>query len=465
MTFILKDQVAEGKYQGKTLLEDGLVLKLAGGKPEDPAFLAKIFPEMKPEDILTEYTQTYQKTANGETMIVTSGAITDEWYYIDWTAQDEYTEYLLSRADLNMRLDFMSESLGGEMFIAANEDPSAEIIYKSSGFADHHSILELGITKENLKSSSFELNLGSVPSVCYPINSSRSGTTSIVYCDNIIDESQAMTHRLLTIGAFVICLLIFLILFCVYTRKSLRDRSLPENELIEKTPERVKHKAVLFSIIAGLFLFLIAGFTSFIQESHHENRKGSVILNSLEVQRSALEKLSKDAETIEVEWYEYFAQKLSPYLTQNEILLEKEKLAEIARIISANLIMVFDNNGNEIACSADYVGYSLFDEENEEAAIPFRSLLRGVPSIIRTPGTGFIPGKDQYVIGVPYTMPDGTRFGAVILFVDPFLLGQAKNLQQSIRSMKIWLQGKNSSWSWTLQTKRSFPHLISNLLI
>ena len=129
----------------------------------------------------------------------------------------------------------------------------------------------------------------------------------------------------------------------------------------------------------------------------------------------------------EIDWYAYFAERIALLLSDDANLMEKEKLAEIAQIISADLIMVFDEGGREILCSSDYIGFALDDGAAGDGGPDFTKLLNGIPVIIHGPGENFISGQEHYVIGVRYRMPGGLQYGAVLLFDDPSKLIHRKD--------------------------------------
>ena len=69
-----------------------------------------------------------------------------------------------------------------------------------------------------------------------------------------------------------------------------------ESEAVKYTPEKMQQKILIFSLLTGLALMFITVFTTFVQESHHENHKGMTILDFLEMQLSESERLASDAE-------------------------------------------------------------------------------------------------------------------------------------------------------------------------
>lgn len=411
MTFILKDRIVNGEFNGVRNFDVGIVVRIVDGKLEDPDALIDYLPNVTAEKILNEYEPFSTFNAAGKIMFVTSGRIRDGWYYLDWTDYDEYMDYMDSQDDLELLIDYMSSAYGGEFLLIPKDSSDGTIRLKTEGLEECKTIADLGITAEDLNNGSFDLSAGGKNYKAYVIPNTESNPMTIVYFDHIGDESDTGMHRTLTLMGFAFCFLAVLITFCFSVLWRVKENQPGEAEFSRYAPDRMKQKTILFCVVFGILLLAIGFFSSIVQESHHENQKGNDILNSLELQLEGLLQNAAAAEQIEVDWYEYFGKKISAELTRDPGLLAKEKLSEIARIISSGIIMVFDEQGKEIACSSDYVGYSLFDEELYEAATPFRPLLKGVPSYIRTPEENFNSGQETYVIGVRYAIPNTEKFG------------------------------------------------------
>lgn len=86
MCFMLRDQVSDGKYNGKTMFEDGMVIRIQNGQPELPPEARYLFPELTMENLSSENTSNLVITAEGDPVYLTLGPISGDWYYVDWTS-------------------------------------------------------------------------------------------------------------------------------------------------------------------------------------------------------------------------------------------------------------------------------------------------------------------------------------------------------------------------------------------
>lgn len=205
----------------------------------------------------------------------------------------------------------MSSAYGGEFLLIPKDSSDGTIRLKTEGLEECKTIADLGITAEDLNNGSFDLSAGGKNYKAYVIPNMESNPMTIVYFDHIGDESDTGMHRTLTLMGFAFCFLAVLITFCFSVLWRVKE-NLPENaEFSRYAPDRLKQKTILFCVVFGILLLAIGFFSSIVQESHHENQKGNDILNSLEAQLEGLRQNAAAAEQIEVDWYEYFGQRIS----------------------------------------------------------------------------------------------------------------------------------------------------------
>lgn len=136
MTIKLRDQVVNGEYSGDRLVDNGLVVRVRNGQVELPPEAEGLFTGLTPEMITNEYMQTRTKLEapagsgsaaddSGE-VILTSGRIDGEWYYIAWIFDEAYKEYIRSH---------LSEK---ELLEALEYDNDTEILVVQTGAASEN---------------------------------------------------------------------------------------------------------------------------------------------------------------------------------------------------------------------------------------------------------------------------------------------------------------------------------------
>ena len=85
--------------------------------------------------------------------------------------------------------------------------------------------------------------------------------------------------------------------------------------------------------------------------------------------------------------------------------------------MNCQYIIVYDENGEEILASNDYIGFSLSENEADQES-KLRLLNHGVESVVLEPEYDEISGLETQLIGVRLKL-DEDRYGALVMAVDP----------------------------------------------
>ena len=370
--FLIRNQMADGDYTGAIDYYEGVFVRVRDGQLEISGTKAEYLRELHPEDILTEYSPKNFITTDGSEILITSARIEDGLYYVTLTTQDEVQPFFQTRADLDQILTLIGSAYGGELFTVSNDDPEGSFTAQTDGFSDLLNLADLGLQPKDLEKQYFPLKIKTDRYMCYVLPIENRGQT-VVYCDTISDEIQTGIHRAFTKVLFAGSFLTAMLVLCFSVQRAAGSHTLSKSEAVKYSPERMKQKILIFSLFAGLALIFITIFTTFVQEYHHENREGISILDSLEMQLSESERRIRDDKELGLIWYEYLGAKISSKATMNPGIINRDSLSEIADIISADLIMAFDEKGNETACSEGYIGFSLDEPETGQDTSDFRT--------------------------------------------------------------------------------------------
>ncbi|MBQ6343475.1 MAG: hypothetical protein IJI41_10150 [Anaerolineaceae bacterium] len=95
--FILKNQIQDGTYRGRYVFDDGVVIQMKNGQAVLPPEGEALFPNLQPEDIVTEYTPKRVMTADGREFLITSGMIQDDLYFLTGQILKNFTNFLNPR--------------------------------------------------------------------------------------------------------------------------------------------------------------------------------------------------------------------------------------------------------------------------------------------------------------------------------------------------------------------------------
>ena len=345
--------MTDGQYKGLRMWENGMAVRATNGKPDLPAEAAGMFPELTAEIIRDEYVQTRTVKAKGEEapvdVLLTSGRIAGDWYYVRWTPVQEYDDYIMSYFDKTHLLKEMSDLYSGEIFLVSADDHDAEggkgtILYGTEGIKEFGTLSEIGVREEDLQKD---------------------------YYDQVKNY----------------------------------------------TPEAVRRKTARLGGMSVLLVFIVAFLTVAMQYMYQEDKVGSATLTLLENQVEAETQTVPEINRKDSERYKELGAEISGLLTEHPDYLTKGRLKEMAGIISADYLIVFDENGDEIACSENYTGFSMGTDEKDSSS-DFRRLLKGIPAVVHDKEEDFITREERQIVGVRYELPgQAGRYGAILISI------------------------------------------------
>ena len=235
--------MTDGQYKGLRMWENGMAVRATNGKPDLPAEAAGMFPELTAEIIRDEYVQTRTVKVKGEEapvdVLLTSGRIAGDWYYVRWTPVQEYDDYIMSYFDKTHLLKEMSDLYSGEIFLVSADDHDAEggkgtILYGTEGIKEFGTLSEIGVREEDLQKDYFEFSLGGTEYICSPAVL-ESGRT-IVCCDSIEEEKAAFYGEIITQLLFAAFLISVLIVWCYYSTVMVIKNKLSDDQVKNYTP-------------------------------------------------------------------------------------------------------------------------------------------------------------------------------------------------------------------------------------
>ena len=416
--------MTDGQYKGLRMWENGMAVRATNGKPDLPAEAAGMFPELTAEIIRDEYVQTRTVKAKGEEapvdVLLTSGRIAGDWYYVRWTPVQEYDDYIMSYFDKTHLLKEMSDLYSGEIFLVSADDHDAEgekgtILYGTEGIKEFGTLSEIGVREEDLQKDYFEFSLGGTEYICSPAVL-ESGRT-IVCCDSIEEEKAAFYGEIITQLLFAAFLISVLIVWCYYSTVMVIKNKLSDDQVKNYTPEAVRRKTARLGGMSVLLVFIVAFLTVAMQYMYQEDKVGSATLTLLENQVEAETQTVPEINRKDSERYKELGAEISGLLTEHPDYLTKGRLKEMAGIISADYLIVFDENGDEIACSENYTGFSMGTDEKDSSS-DFRRLLKGIPAVVHDKEEDFITREERQLVGVRYELPgQAGRYGAILISI------------------------------------------------
>ena len=438
MCIALENQAKNGDYSGPRMFEDGFVARIQDGNPELPEGYPERFPELTAEKIRQTYVSSVisdlSQSGEDQKVLATSGEFAEGWYYVDLTDYSEYTVYINAQLSQKNMLATLCKAYSGELFLVSRDNMEGSFLFTTEGFADYEKLSDLGLNAGELEKETLILHHEQAGSYqCYPILLENMNAIA-VFCEPESSRVASRIDRLLTLGIFAASLFAVLITWGVSLAGLMRSNLLTEQEKrIRYSPERIKRITRRAGGLAFIMVFLVALFSRSLQYLYHCNMDGRETVEILENKLSDSVRKTADVEQQEVQWYIYFGHRMGSLIARDQELTSREKLAEFSDCIDADYIMIYDENGNEMACSTDYIGFSL-GTEAEDSSTDFRRILKGVRQIAHEPETDMTTGLERQHIAVRIDLPgEKERFGVLLMAVKPETIMRARLSNTEIR--------------------------------
>lgn len=301
MTIRLRNQAANGEFSGVRYGEDGIVVRVRNGQVELPQEAEGLFAGVTPEMVTNEYTQTRTKMlapagsgsaeSDSRDVFLTCGRIDGEWYYLSWTLDEAYKEYVMSHLSEEELLEGLELDSDTEIFIvqtgAGSEDPAGAeegaILHKIKGFAEFDSLSDLGITPEDLGKDYFMIEKNKERFLCIPIEMETLGQT-LVSCNSMENLSAAFIGDTITHILLAAAMLTGLITWCFSVQWLVGGKTADEDQKKRYTPEAVKKRTTRLTAMSAAVVTFFTFLTVIMQCMFQENRIGISILSILQTQ-------------------------------------------------------------------------------------------------------------------------------------------------------------------------------------
>ena len=426
----LADQIEGGEFTGDRFSENSMVVRVRGQNAELPPEAEGLFPMLTADMITDEYVQTRtEKNVGTDTaadreekerdnqVILTGGRIAGDWYLVRWTPVSEYDAYIRSRLSEDRLAQTANTMDDVELFMVSSseEQGGGEILYKTKGLTKFETLDELGISGKDLGRESFSIETsGGKEYICFPIEMASLGMTAVC-CNSVEEEKAAFLGDTIAQVFFAAVMLAGLITWCYSVQWLVRRSLLNEKARMKYSPEAVKKRTARLTIMAVLVITLFGFTTVMVQYMYQENQIGSNVLDMLEAHLDDGASIDLSLNELDTHRYVNLGETVSAMIARDPELLRKEKLEDISEAISAEYLILFDENGNETACSRDYTGFAL-PSDKADSLYDFRRLLKGVSNVVHDSEKDMITGETRSFVGIRYDIPgkEGT-YGALLI--------------------------------------------------
>ena len=318
---LLKDFVTENGYTGPTDFEQGTIVRYEDHKIEllgKPDVKLDLREEYFNADV--PYIPSYTETPDiiDHVMLVIKN-IEGPYYYVDWTSFDELQIYHIDNDIFEGSLGDLEKIYGAHVFVVSDE---GYLIYVSSTLEDCDNVLPEEFDVKNISSGNV-LNFRGTDYFCCHRHFDQQRYTIFLlsqYSDiTAASKRWAMFYELLAL-IFVAAVLVWI----CFIEKKARDEILNDEKKAQYEPSRIRVSLLLFALIGVLLIFVTTYFIQLMNSLYTQTRQGDQILDVLIAASQEEEKQRAKSQSEEVEWYTYYADRLSDMIERYpELAAEK----------------------------------------------------------------------------------------------------------------------------------------------
>jgi|GEM_PF-1419664 len=431
----LRSRYIDGVYEGPMVLPEGFVIQWKDNSIIMPDGLSDLTDFAK-EDLLEalndENNDGFITTLDRDgPCIMGIGHLDGDYYYIDKTDFSEYSSFEETYVNSENMFSMLEEAYDCSFSTFMDMGNGDYILtYRSGTYEDY-----LDETDEFM-----------VPDILYHDRGvlTAGGQTYQYFCSDYEIEDQGYTERILFVlkkenyiipalnysvpMAFaVLAILIAIIAGNAAAEEYVRKSVLTERQKERYTPERMRNFTAIIGLIGLVVVILVSFFTQSIAGLRTGVMDGRDVLDTLLAKLDEKEDRSEMMVQEAKEWYLYYAHEVAQILHDDPSLINRKMLSGFNHIIGGQYLMVFDENGAELASSADYVNFRITDLDKPES--DFRRLLLGVGDIVHEPEMDQVTGIYSQLLGVLFNMPENELYGGLILALDPETTLQGQDLE------------------------------------
>ena len=411
-----------GNYVGPTVLDDGYVVQYIDGvlyipdSIDDNPYLSD---DMFDPEAQTS-TQIMLPDSEGEIgeMLLTVSPLGSDTYYVDISSLDNILDVAMTNVRYIATIDDIESSYGSKLMMLRNPGtdqnaPFEYLIKPSDPEITNIPPEEIGITREVLqeKPNSLTVN-GKRFLAAYVDVTMYDNSVTVIILNNFYDFAFTLVTSVAIFSALILITAISIILWVHWIQTYIRDNELLPEQVGSWQPARIRKKAASVAVIGAIGIFLLA---IFYQTLTNLNREAISNRNALTTVINRLEQNANDESNRQLEeenWAQFFVERIAKLISYTREQVTGDFLESINEMASSDFLMMFDDEGNEIASSNGLIGYSLKETSFLQ---DFADLLKGVGTLYGRVNNEDSIIKNIEIFGAPIYFSESGNYGALLL--------------------------------------------------
>ncbi len=320
--------------------------------------------------------------------------------------------------------DIVKQSFNGILLLVSTADEKLPLIWQSSTFSDSDNVSEPGITPKMIREQQQIVKAADSNWFCTYAEIENSGL-SLIYLTPLRSVILRSIFHVSLTGVSALIIFVTMITYFFSVLKYSNTHQLTKQEAVLYHPKNLRRKFITSGLTGALFVFASAAVFQTLDALHEESIIGSGGISRLLgfVGKTVSHRMTDEQERENL-WYVNHGELIASLIAQDLDAVSREQLAGYCDLFDIDYIMLFDPEGKEIACSADYIGFTM-DSGLGKDSRDFRRLLLGIPSIVHNVSRDPVTELERKYIGVRLPFDTGSgepAYGALIMALLPDIM-------------------------------------------
>ena len=365
--------------------------------------------------------------------VISACPIDGDEYYVSWTDRSDDVRLFAEGDDVLQEMLSPLEAVYGGLWLDV-VDLDGRLSFRNKPFffsGIEKTSEEAGITREVLETRPDTLVIEGKAYQCTYKTIQEDRETGI-FLTLLSGTTEQSRNQALIITVIAGILLVTVMAWHLATQRFVIDKILTKPMQRRYKPSKMRWMTLVAGCIGTIIVFMAGCVTHAIGDVSERSTESYIELTVL-LQRLGLYNDIRESDArMSVDWYLDCGRRMGKAIEADPGLTNEKALAELCGEIGARYVMLFDEDGNEYACSTRYTGFSL-GTQPEDTTTDFRRLLLGVPELAHDPAVDERTGVYTQMVGVGYRLPD-ERYGALILAFAPDQTDEAAKINEIIHS-------------------------------
>jgi len=354
-------------------------------------------------------------------ILINAGRIGGDCYYVDWIEVDDASGNQLAGLSDREFLTNIARAFDGALLMVSTEEESLPLIQESEAYPGAANAVDLGFTWDTIARRSANVEIAGAPSMCV-YSELADGSAVLIHVKPLKDLFMRCLPHVILVEVSALIIIVTLCQYLLSVFRYVGSHRLTKKQLRSYHSKQLRRTVIAAGLTGALIIFISSAAFQTLDALYEESVVGAKAFNQLfeQLQTATMERLAYEKQR-EADWRVAYGEQIAELIAQNPEAGSREKLQEYCDRASLDFIMLFDSDGRETACNADYAGFTM-DSGLGENSRDFRRLLLGVPSVVHDVSTDAVTGLTRQYIGVTLPAASGAGnapHGALIMAINP----------------------------------------------